>query len=245
LTKTKLNKSKITNDYSLFTTDIIADLEDIIQYKFTNSSLLTRALTHASFFHTKNSITLNSYERLEFFGDSILGYIVAKELYTKFPNANVGELTKAKSYIVSKNTLADVINKLGLTKYIFAGHLQSQACSSSTKVKSDIFESIICAIYLDSRDLTNCEKFVNLTLGHFYSSTLKALSNYDYKSTLLEYAKKNNMNLILSTNKNDDDSFLSKIFLNDNIIAEYTSSNKSIASQKASEIALKVLNIST
>ncbi len=86
-------------------------IEQAIGYKFRNEMILLEAFTHASY---ANENKVRSYERLEFLGDSILGYYVARYLYDNYPDADEGFLTKAKSNIVSGRTLAEVIDGLGL-----------------------------------------------------------------------------------------------------------------------------------
>ena len=80
----------------------------------------TSALTHASLADAR----VNSNERLEFLGDSILGMVVCHELYHRFPDYLEGELTKIKSAVVSRRTCAQISRRLGLTKFLFLGKVR-------------------------------------------------------------------------------------------------------------------------
>ncbi|MDR0696579.1 MAG: hypothetical protein LBF68_03420 [Christensenellaceae bacterium] len=226
-----------------FTDSQILKLENIIQYKFQDLAHLEEALTHASL---TNNASISSYERFEFFGDSILGFIVAGELFHAFPDANVGDLTRAKSYIVSKNTLAQIVEKMGITRFLFTNKDVNQVIKISKKVRSDIFESLLCAIYIDSKDLSNCTNFVNRFLGHFLKMNISDISNLDYKSILYEYNIKLTLNLkveFLHDLNQTGHEYTAKIFKSDDLIAEAKASTKIDAEKNASKIALKILNL--
>ena len=86
-------------------------LQRSINYKFSNLELVRRALTHASASHLNN-------ERLEFLGDSLLGFLAAESLFDSFPDGSEGELTRLRASMVNKSTLAGIASKLGLGEFI-------------------------------------------------------------------------------------------------------------------------------
>jgi ribonuclease-3 len=122
----------------------LVECEQQIGYKFQDRRLLRAALTHASGAEHR----LASNERMEFLGDAILGLIVCETLYRDYPDFSEGDLTRIKSQVVSRQTCAKVSARLGLEKFLILG--KGMATSSMpTSLLSDVFESLIAAIYLD------------------------------------------------------------------------------------------------
>ena len=123
-------------------------VQAIVGYKFHDHDLVEAALTHPSAIEGK--VVEGTYERLEFLGDSILGAIVAAELYRRFPGQSEGALSLLKTSIVSGETLSAVAGKLGLGKLIAFG--DSELGSDSRGMHSaleNVFEAIVGALYLD------------------------------------------------------------------------------------------------
>lgn len=174
-------------------------IEKKIGYEFKDKTLLERAFTHAS----ADGDALKNYQSLEFLGDSILDFIVAKRLMEINPNAHEGALSKNRAMIVSKEPLADEIDHLGLAKFLIVGKGENHdAISSQSKVKSDIFESIIGAIYLDSKSVNPCEKFVLAKLADYFNGDNKHVGSHDFKTELNEYASRHELSVeyvLLST----------------------------------------------
>ena len=95
----------------------LAEIQDILDYRFRNLTLLQEALTHASGADHR----LASNERLEFLGDAILGAVVCALLFRKFPDYLEGDLTKIKSIVVSRRTCAKISGELGLDQFLVIG----------------------------------------------------------------------------------------------------------------------------
>lgn len=120
--------------------------EERIGYSFKDQRLLLAALTHAS--SAQHRLTSN--ERLEFLGDAILGAIVCEMLYRRFPDYLEGDLTKIKSAVVSRQTCAKISEALQLEECLFLGKGMTTHPSIPPSLLSDVFESLIAAIYLDA-----------------------------------------------------------------------------------------------
>lgn len=124
-----------------------AELEEILGYRFNDSGLLTRALTHSSL---KNSGNDASYERLEFLGDRVLGLIIAELLIDEFPDSAEGKLAPRLASLVSGRTLADVARNLGLAKFILMTDGEAAAGTNERdSVLADCCEAIIGSVYRD------------------------------------------------------------------------------------------------
>ena len=126
-------------------TDKLVDCQEKLAYSFKNIKLLENALTHTSFKTPYNP----SNERLEFLGDAILGMVISEHLFKKFPDYSEGKLTKIKSVVVSRATLAKIGKEMGLKKYISVGKGLKETNSFPKSLIANVFEAIIAAIYMD------------------------------------------------------------------------------------------------
>ncbi len=133
------NKKKSTYD------DLpIAEIENILGYQFHDKNILEQALTHRSLSPQKKS-----YERLEFLGDKILGFIIAEMLFQQFPDADEGELSKRLSDLVNQRFLSGFASHIGIEPFIqIAGDVDG-TIQQNPAILADIMESLLAAIFLD------------------------------------------------------------------------------------------------
>ncbi len=125
-----------------------AALEDRIGYKFADKALLERALTHISALPGGNRA--NSYQRLEFLGDHVLGLVVSDMLYSAFPKANEGELSRRLADLVRKETCAEVARAMELGPVLKLGSSESNAGGRlRTTILGDACEALVGAVFLD------------------------------------------------------------------------------------------------
>jgi ribonuclease-3 len=137
----------------------LESLEEQLGYTFTNEQLLTTALTHKTYaFEAQTPLEYN--ERLEFLGDSILNFIIAKQLYQSNEYFSEGELTRRRAIAVNNNVLADVAIRLniGLFLLLGKGELKQSGAKNRTNL-ANALEALIGAIYLDS-DLDTVQSFI-------------------------------------------------------------------------------------
>ena len=143
--------------------DNFKKLEEKINYKFKNKELLKTAFTHKTFaFEAKTPIEFN--ERLEFLGDSILGFLVAKELYKSNKYFSEGELTRRRSQLVNNSFLAEKAKKMKLGKFLYLGrgeHIQNGARNPTNLANT--LEALVGAVYLDS-DIKTVWKFIKYNI---------------------------------------------------------------------------------
>ncbi len=134
-------------------------VEKRIGYRFKDKSLMKTALTHKTFAFEANT-PLEFNERLEFFGDSILGFVVAEQLYRGNKYFSEGELTRRRSFGVNNNFLADVAKKMELGQFLLLGKGEVKQSGSSNRTNlANALEALIAAIYLDS-DISCVRKFI-------------------------------------------------------------------------------------
>jgi ribonuclease-3 len=121
-------------------------LEDRLGHTFQDRALLDRALTHASAAGT----AADSYQRLEFLGDRVLGLIIADALLKAFPHADEGELARRFNQLVRRETCAEVARELDFGAEIRLAEAEAQAGGrSKTTLLGDVCEAVIAALYLD------------------------------------------------------------------------------------------------
>jgi ribonuclease-3 len=128
---------------------LLGELQDLISYHFHDVSLLQEALTHRSI-KVERGIEVRTNDRLEFFGDSLLGFMVTEHLLQQFPGANRAELTARRADIVSNDRLNALGFKLDLTRFIEIGNsIQKNQEGRAKYIVADAMESLIAAIYHD------------------------------------------------------------------------------------------------
>lgn len=120
-----------------------ASLSRIIHYTFNDPSFMIMALTHRSFSAQHN-------ERLEFLGDSILSFLIANELYKRFPRIDEGDLSRLRAQLVKESSLSTIATSMGLGDFIRLGEGELKSAGwRRPSILADTFESMIGAIYLD------------------------------------------------------------------------------------------------
>ena len=137
--------------------------EEVCGHHFENQDLIVAALTHPSAAEGKSHAA--SYERLEFLGDSVLGAIVATDLYGRFPDMDEGELTQAKISLVSGKMLSSVAERLGVAELIVMGESEKgTGARGMHSALENVYEAIVGALYLDA-GYAATHDFVARTLG--------------------------------------------------------------------------------
>ena len=168
----------------------VDEFEKKINYKFKNKSLIDLAFTHSSFKNKKNT----NYERLEFLGDRVLALVISEDLFLKYPNEDEGALSKRLSDLVSKEKILEVANEISIKKMLKIDQFEKKnlKLKKNISILSDVCESLIGAIYLDS-NLENAKKFISKYWKKKISKNI--LPPQDPKSLLQEVAQKKGLNL--------------------------------------------------
>ena len=170
----------------------VKKLEKIFSIKTKNEELFKKSLTHGSFIHENALDNLESYERLEFFGDAVLKLCVSEILYKKFPQYAEGELTKIRSIIVSDSTLAKVAEKIGLSELILLGKKEEKMGGRERKsILACVFEAVLAAYYLEGR-YSEILKFLEKVLSPFIKETDENFEKFNAKAVLQEYTQSQN-----------------------------------------------------
>jgi ribonuclease III len=162
----------------------LAPLEAKIGYCFKDSSLAVRAVTHASVAEQR----VDSNERMEFLGDSVLGLIVAERIYHRYPDLLEGEMTKIKSTAVSRQTCAQIARQLGLHEHLVLGKGMQGSDALPQSLAAAVLESLIAAIYLDG-GYAAVERFMIPLVDPLIERAYDSGHQENFKSVLQQHAQ--------------------------------------------------------
>ena len=126
------------------------ELERKLNYAFRDPALLSEALSHSSYANEHRSAHINSNERLEFLGDSVLGFVTAEFLFVQHPDLPEGDLTRIRAALVCEQSLFEVAQKLDLGRYLKLGRGEEAGGGRKrTSILADATEAVFAAVYLD------------------------------------------------------------------------------------------------
>lgn len=203
------------------------------------------ALTHRS--AAVDDPVRHSYERLEFFGDSVLGLVIAQYLYEQHPDWDQGMLSKAKSYVVQEAPLAERASILGLSEYlVLSPNEEITGGRNRPSILADVFEALIGAIYLES-GLEQARWFVLEQLRGFLDEISGGDVNpNDYKSRLQEIAqsiwrKTPNYRIKSEVGNQHERRFVVQVIFDSEVMGEGAGRSKKEAEQAAAKDALELI----
>lgn len=225
----------------------IKALESVLGFPFKDPSLLRLALVHASYCNENGLDPSESYERLEFLGDAVLELAVSTELYRRFPDADEGQLTKTRSSLVRRETLAQIARRIDLGSFLIVGkgvevtngHLQDSVLAAA-------FESLVAAIYLDQGNEFTRQFILQLMDAELNQTEQAGGTPENPKSRLQEVVQGQGLNpptyrLVSSDGPDHDPVFTVEVLVNDQVVGTGTGGKKSEAEGAAARAALAVL----
>ena len=233
---------KTETDFTVRPSD---ELQECIGYWFRNDVLLTEALTHSSYCNENKHKMLSHNERLEFLGDSILGFVTAEYLFCGNRPLPEGKMTKVRADYVCESALYAVSCRLGLSENLRLGKGEiSSGGKERVSILADIVEAVIAAIYLDG-GMEPAKSFIlNKVLCDIDFSA--PVGKRDYKSALQEEIQKNpnaviEYRLIDESGPDHDKTFYAAVFVNGNCCGEGSGKTKKEAEQYSARQALEAL----
>ena len=225
--------------------DRVAELEKLIGVDIHMPSLYEQALTHRSYLQVVNTPDHRSNERLEFLGDAILGMVTAEYLFYNNREVLEGELTKMRSWIVNKKSLAICARALKLEDFLFLSYSAAQSLQrGNDSMLADALESIIAAIYLD-RGFDEVRRFiVERLLPIMVGESL--VHDTNYKSLLLETVQGRGQAapryvVVREEGPDHEKHFTVDVVVDDRVIGTGLGRNKKDAEQAAAETGLAYL----
>ena len=218
-------------------------LENEIKYTFKNKELLKKALTHTSYANEKR---IESNEKLEFLGDSILEFISSKYLYSNYPNLKEGEMTKVRATVVCEKSLYKIAKKHNFSEFLYLGKSeQLTGGKNRPAILADSVEAIIAAMYLDG-GLKEVEKFIINNLKEEIEIATKHVGDRDYKTVLQEKLQEHgDVKIVYDITKEEgpdhNKSFEAQVSVNGKVLAKGKGKSKKEAHMQAAKKALEDL----
>ena len=217
--------------------------EKNIGYTFQNKEILKKALRHTSYAHEKN---LESNEKFEFLGDSILEFLTSKYIYNNYKKLNEGEMTKVRATVVCEKSLHKIAQKHNFSDFLYIG--KSEQKSDGTKrpaILENTVEAIIAAIYLDG-GLEPAEKFIIENLKGEIEQATKHVGDKDYKTVLQEKLQKHGevkieYKTIGESGPDHDKTFIADVEVDGKFLAKGKGKSKKEAQMQAAKKALENL----
>ena len=224
----------------------LENLQENLGYRFRDESLLRGALYHSSYANEHRNENIVSNERLEFLGDAVLGFVSAEFLYSRFPNAPEGELTRIRAALVREESLFEVAQSLQLGECLMLGKgEESGGGRQRPSILADCTEAVFAAVYLDggmdyARDLIHR---VLLSKGDIEVAESR---RRDYKTELQELVQRKphqalRYELVGQSGPDHAKVFTVAVLLNGEPIGEGSGHSKKEAEQSSARAALEKL----
>ncbi len=216
------------------------ELEEAIGYAFADKALLEQALVHSS--HANEKKRVQSNERLEFLGDSVLSIVVADYLYHQAPPLPEGELTRKRAALVCEPALSEFAAQIGLGRHLKLGRGEEMSGGRGrASILSDAFEALIAAIYLDG-GLEAARAFILPFVQN------GAGAGEDYKTRLQEVVQQNpeeqvRYRVAEESGPDHDKQFTVEVYINTNCVGRGRGHSKKVAEQQAACEALVLLGL--
>lgn len=218
-------------------------LEEKLQYTFHDRSLLGEALNHSSYANEHRNAKVNSNERLEFLGDSVLGFVTAEFLFKTYGKLPEGDLTRIRAALVCEQSLYEVARGLELGQHLKLGKGEEAGGGRERQsILADATEAVFAAVYLDG----GMEKARELIYRVLLSKAPAAEERKDYKTTLQEIVQRKSgqvltYHMVSESGPDHNKTFVFEVCLNDEKIGEGSGHSKKEAEQDAARTALKTL----
>lgn len=220
-------------------------LEEKLGYCFQNRKLLLTALTHSSFANERHEAGCESYERLEFLGDSILGFVTAEFLYSHKPSLPEGSMTRLRAELVCESSLHKVALELGLGEYMRLGRGEERTGGRARpSIMADMIESIIAAMYMDC-GLEQARRFImeHVLAGAELNENHRSA---DYKTALQELVQRKSGQHISyemtgASGPDHNKVFSSQVSINGVPAGQGSGRTKKEAEQMAAKMALEAM----
>lgn len=217
------------------------EIEERIGYNFKNKELLKKALTHTSYAYEHN---VESNEKLEFLGDSILEFVSSKYIYENYPKLKEGEMTKVRATVVCENSLYKIAKLYDFSDFLYLGKSeQVTGGKNRPAILADSVEAVIAAIYLDG-GIEPADRFIIQNLKNEIEIATKNVGIKDYKTVLQEKLQEHGdvkIEYEITKEKGPDHnkSFEAQVKCNGKILAKGEGKSKKEAHMQAAKRALE------
>ena len=226
----------------------LAALEQTLGISFNDLSLLEQALVHRSYINENPGLAPVSNERLEFLGDAVLGLVIAEKLYLEYPQCSEGEMTKFRSALVRRDTLARIARTISLGNYLYLGKGE-EASGGRYKLANlaGALEAVIAAVFLDQGSAT-ARNFILKLLSKELQKVVSHGVETEYKSQLQELIQSRQQitptyHLAEAVGPAHDREFTVEVRVGDTVLGRGSGKSKKAAETEAARLALERLSI--
>lgn len=221
-------------------------LQKTLKIRFKNKALLEQALVHSSYINENPGLAEGDNERLEFLGDAVLGFIIAEELYKRFPQFSEGEMTRMRSSLVRQDALARLAKTIKLGDHLYLGKGEEGGGGREKPANlAGALEALTAAVFLD-RGIAVTRKFVLRLMAKKMGKTLKLGVKADYKTRLQEtmqakWQLKPKYRVIEAVGPAHDRRFTVEVIGGDSVMGRGSGKSKKAAEAEAARMALDKL----
>ena len=223
------------------------ELERKLNYAFRNPALLQEALNHSSYANEHRAAHLHSNERLEFLGDSVLGFVTAEFLFQRHPEAPEGDLTRIRAALVCEQSLYEVAQRLGLGQYLKLGRGEEVGGGRErTSILADAVEAVFAAVYLDG-GMDAARALIHRCLLDAQRESVVEERRRDYKTALQELVQRQadqtlTYRMVDEQGPDHAKTFRAEVLLNGEAIGSGSGHSKKEAEQAAARAAMEALD---
>jgi len=222
------------------------ELERKLNYTFRNSALLAEALSHSSYANEHRAAGLHSNERLEFLGDSVLGFVTAEFLFVQHPDLPEGDLTRIRAALVCEQSLYEVARKLELGRFLKLGRGEDAGGGRERmSILADATEAVFAAVYLDG-GIAAASALIHRVLLNAEREGAVEERRRDYKTALQELVQRQagqelSYRMVGEQGPDHAKIFSAEVQLNGTAIGTGSGHSKKEAEQAAAKAALAAL----
>lgn len=219
--------------------DLQKKIKSLFKISFKNRTLFESALYHPSYRNEISCPGLQDFDRLEFFGDTILNFVICKELFKKFPKADEGDLSKMRAILVSRKILFRVAKETRFSKLVqLSRSLDKQSVDTKAKILADSLEAFIAALFFD-KGFEKTEKFILKHFKSYIDPRRLARIDPNPKSTLQEMALREWQRLPVYESKVSAEGIETSASVGTRFKAKTTGRSRQESEQKAARILVR------
>ena len=221
-------------------------LQKKLGYAFYDRALLETAMHHSSYANEHRSEGVESNERLEFLGDSVLGFVTAEYLYARHPGMPEGDLTRIRAALVCEKSLHEAAVRLGLGDHLCLGKGEELGGGRQRpSILADATEAVFAAVYLDG-GMAAASQMIHRVLLDWQKEEVVEEKRRDYKTTLQELVQRRatgelHYRMVREYGPDHCKTFISEVHLNSNVIGTGRGRSKKESEQQAAREALKLM----
>lgn len=226
---------------------MLEELEKSLKINFKDKDLLKTAFTHRSYLNEHTQEKLSHNERLEFLGDSVLGFVVSEHLFKEYPDHPEGDLTNFRSSLVNARSLAEVARNLNLGNYLLLSKGEEATGGRERQyLLANTFEALLGAIYLD-QGIEPARRLIHSSVIPMLKDIISKKLYKDFKSGFQEIAQEKHgltptYKVLEEVGPDHNRTFKVGVYLGEKEIANGVGKSKQQAEQAAAEAALANLN---